>query len=189
MKTHSKKTKLKNIIRFLLLIICGAIIGFNVYFANANSLVGNKLPMPFGYGAAVVLSGSMEPELSKGDLIVVKETDSFDIKDVVVYQDGQSLVVHRIIEINENEITTKGDANNTADKPIESSLIKGKVVFSVPYAGSIVEFIKTPIGTILIIALAIILLEVPRLKEKQKDADELEKIKEEIRKLKSENES
>ena len=41
----------------------------------------------------------------------------------------------------------------------------------------------------ILIALAIILLEVPRLKEKQKDADELEKIKEEIRKLKSENES
>lgn len=188
MKKHSQNSKFKNVMRFVLLIICGAIIGFNVYFANANGLVGNKLPMPFGYGAAVVLSGSMEPELSKGDLIIVKETESFDVNKVVVYQDGNSLVVHRIIETNDTEVITKGDANNTADKPIEKTRIKGEVVFSVPCIGTIVEFIKTPIGTILIIALAILLMEIPRLKDKQKDADEIEKIKEEIRKLKSENE-
>ena len=188
MKRQSKDFKLKKVVRFTLLIVCGAIIGFNVYFANANGLVGNKLPMPFGYGAAVVLSGSMEPELSKGDLIIVKETESFDVNQVVVYQDGNSLVVHRIIEMNDTEVITKGDANNTADKPIEKTRIKGEVVFSVPCIGNIVEFIKTPIGTILIIALAILLMEIPRLKDKQKDADEIEKIKEEIRKLKSENE-
>ncbi len=186
LKKHSKSSRLKNIIRVLLLVVCGTIIGFNVYLANANGLVGNKLPMPFGYGAAVVLSGSMEPELSKGDLIIVKETDSFSMNQVVVYQDGNSLVVHRIIELNDGSVTTKGDANNTLDDPIETSRISGEVVLSFPYVGNIVEFIKTPIGTIIVIALAIILMELPRLKEKQKDIDELEKIKEEIRKLKDE---
>ena len=186
LKKHSKSSRLKNIIRVLLLVVCGTIIGFNVYLANANGLVGNKLPMPFGYGAAVVLSGSMEPELSKGDLIIVKETDSFSMNQVVVYQDGNSLVVHRIIELNDGSVTTKGDANNTLDDPIETSRISGEVVLSFPYVGNIVEFIKTPIGTIIVITLAIILMELPRLKEKQKDIDELEKIKEEIRKLKDE---
>lgn len=186
LKKHSKSSRLKNIIRVLLLVVCGTIIGFNVYLANANGLLGNKLPMPFGYGAAVVLSGSMEPELSKGDLIIVKETDSFSMNQVVVYQDGNSLVVHRIIELNDGSVTTKGDANNTLDDPIETSRISGEVVLSFPYVGNIVEFIKTPIGTIIVIALAIILMELPRLKEKQKDIDELEKIKEEIRKLKDE---
>lgn len=187
MKEHSKNSKLKNGIRVVLLIICGAIIGFNVYLANANGLVGNKLPMPLGYGVAVVLSGSMEPELSKGDLIIVRETESYDINEVVVYQDGNSLVVHRIIEINETEVITKGDANNTADQPIEKSRLKGEVVCSVPYVGSIVEFMKTPVGTILMIACAILLMEIPRFKDKQKDADEIEKIKEEIRRLKGDN--
>ena len=186
LKKHSKSYRLKNIIRVLLLVVCGTIIGFNVYLANANGLVGNKLPMPFGYGAAVVLSGSMEPELSKGDLIIVKQTDSFSMNQVVVYQDGNSLVVHRIIELNDGSVTTKGDANNTLDDPIETSRISGEVVLSFPYVGNIVEFIKTPIGTIIVIALAIILMELPRLKEKQKDIDEIEKIKEEIRKLKDE---
>lgn len=186
LKKHSKSSRFKNIIRVLLLIVCGTVIGFNVYLANANGLVGNKLPMPFGYGAAVVLSGSMEPELSKGDLIIVKQTDLFSMNQVVVYQDGNSLVVHRIIELNDDSVTTKGDANNTPDDPIETSRISGEVVLAIPYAGNIVEFIKTPVGTIIVIALAILLMELPRLKEKQKDIDEIEKIKEEIRKLKDE---
>ena len=64
-------------------------IGFNVYLANAYGLVGNQLPMPFGYGAAVVLSGSMEPEFSEGDLILIKETKDYLKKfkiNLVVYQ-------------------------------------------------------------------------------------------------------
>ena len=185
MKEHSKKKTLKNLIRFSLLILCGAILGFNIYSANANSLVGNKLPTPFGYGAAVVLSGSMEPKLSKGDLIIVKETNSYDCEDIVVFQDGNSLVVHRIIEKADEEVITKGDANNTDDGAIAISRIKGEVVFSVPYAGTAIEFIKSPVGTILIIALAILLLEIPRFKERKKDTEEIEKIKEEIRKLKN----
>lgn len=185
MKKHSKKAAFKNLIRFSLLILCGAVLGFNIYSANANSLVGNKLPTPFGYGAAVVLSGSMEPELSKGDLIIVKETNSYNCEDIVVFQDGNSLVVHRIIEKSDEEVITKGDANNTDDGAIAISRIKGEVVFSVPYAGTAIEFIKSPVGTILIIALAILLLEIPRFKERKKDTEEIEKIKEEIRKLKN----
>lgn len=184
MKEHSNKKALKKLIRFFLLILCGAILGFNIYSANANSLVGNQLPMPFGYGAAVVLSGSMEPELSKGDLIVVKKTDSYEHNEVVVFQDVQSLVVHRIIEINGSTVVTKGDANNIADDPIDVSRISGEVVCAIPYAGTFVEFVKTPIGTILIIGLAVLLLEIPRFQEKKKDIEELEKIKEEIRQLK-----
>ena len=74
----NKKIVIKKIFRIVVIAVCGAILGFNIYNANASSLVGNKLPMPFGYGAAVVLSGSMEPEMSKGYLIFVKETNKFE---------------------------------------------------------------------------------------------------------------
>ena len=134
------------------------------------------------------MSGSMEPELSKGDLIIVKETDDVAVKEVVVYQDGNSLVVHRIIDIKDQEITTKGDANNTADAPITKADIKGEVVCAIPFVGSVVQGMKTPVGIIVAVALAIFLLEAPRIREKQKDTDELEAIKAEIRKLKYENE-
>ncbi len=180
-----KKFSIKSLLRLLLLILCGTVLGVNVYYANAGSLVGDKLPMPFGYGAAVVLSGSMEPELSVDDLIVVKRADEYREKDVVVFQDGGSLVVHRIIALDGESATTKGDANNAADRPIELSRIKGKVVFTVPYIGKLVDFLKSPIGTLCVIAAAIALVELPRLREKKKDDEERQKIIDEIEKLKN----
>ena len=189
MKQFSKPKKLKGVFRLLLLILCGVILGVNVYLANANSLVGNQLPMPFGYGATVVLSGSMEPEFSKGDLIVVNETDTYEVNDIVVFQDGNSLVVHRIINIDGETITTKGDANKSADEPINISAVKGKVLFWIPYAGSVVGFLKTPVGIICIIAAAVALIEIPRRNEKKKDDEERQKIIEEIERFKKDRES
>ena len=175
----------KNTMRLLLLVVCGITIGINVYLANANSLVGNQLPMPFGYGLAVVLSGSMEPELSIGDLLFVKETEDYKENDIVVFQEGNTLIVHRVIEIDGETITTKGDANNIADEPINISSVKGKMWFCVPYVGKIVEFLKTPVGTFGMIAAAIALVEIPRRNEKRKDEREHQKIIDEINHLKS----
>lgn len=184
-----RRFSVKNVLRLLLIIICGAVIGTNLYMTNAKKLVGNQLPMPFGYGAAVVLSGSMEPEFSIGDLIVVKETTDYKEKDIVVYQEGAILVVHRILSMDGETVITKGDANNAADDPIDVSVIKGKVLFSIPYAGTIVSMIKTPVGTLIIAGLAIALVEIPRRREKKKDDEERDKILEEIKRLKEEQEN
>ena len=183
-----KKFPLKAAVRLLLLVLCGAALGVNLYMANAKSLVGDRLPMPFGYGAAVVLSGSMEPELSVDDLIVVAERGSFAVGDVVVYQDGGSLVVHRVIAIDEAGITTKGDANNSPDEPIDPALIKGTVIFHVPGVGVAVRFLKSPIGIACLIAAVIALLEIPRRREKKADDAKKQAILDEIKRLKDEME-
>lgn len=176
---------IKSVLRIVLIVLLGAILGIRIYSLNAETLVGEKMPMPFGYGAAVVLSGSMEPEMSVGDLILVKKAENFEINDIVVFQDGHSLVVHRIIEINDKEIITQGDANNTADDPIQKTDIKGTVVLCVPNAGDAVSLLKSPIGTFCIIAVAILLIEIPRRKEKKKDDEEKQKIIDEIKRLKN----
>ena len=175
----------KNIGRILLLAVCGAVLGVNVYMANASKLLGEELPMPFGVGAAVVLSGSMEPEFSTGDLIVVRQADSYRVDDIVVFQEGRSLVVHRIVEMDGDTVTTKGDANNASDPPIEAAAIKGRVLFHIPGAGNVVQFLKTPVGTILVIVAAIALVEIPRRRELQQDDEERKKIIDEINRLKN----
>lgn len=187
MKQFSKfPVRLKTVARWLCLALCGLVLGLNVYQANANSLVGNQLPMPFGYGAAVVLSGSMEPAFSAGDLIVVKRTDRYELRDIVVFQDGNSLVVHRIVDMDGETVTTQGDANQIADQPVSRSAVKGKVLFWIPYAGRVAEFLKTPVGTIAVLAAAIALIEIPRRNEQKKDDEERQKILEEIERLKKE---
>lgn len=180
------KIKMKDILRLLILVICGTVLGVNVYLANARNLVGNQMPMPFGYGAAVVLSGSMEPELSVGDLILVKESDEIEVNDIVVYQDMSSLVVHRVIDVQDNLITTQGDANNVSDEPMDISLVKGVVFFCIPGVGTLVNFLKTPVGIVLTILLAILLVEIPRRNEMKQDDEERQKLIDEINELKKE---
>jgi len=186
MKKIKGEFKAVDIFRTLILILCGLIIGINVYSANASNLVGEQLPMPFGYGGAVVLSGSMEPELSVGDLIIVKEDTSLKEKDIIVFQDGRSLVVHRIVSMTEDTIVTKGDANNVEDHPISIEDVKGEMVFSVPFVGKLVNALKTPVGVVLTLILAIALIEIPRRREMAQDDEERQKIIEEIERLKKE---
>lgn len=181
-----KKKKFMGLLRILILIVCGTALGVNMYMFNAKRLVGNEMPMPFGYGAAVVLSGSMEPTLSTGDLIVVKEQPEYAINDVVVFQDNSGLVVHRIIAINGEYVVTQGDANNVADTPVSIESLKGVMVAAIPYMGTFANILKTPVGTVALIALAIFTMESSFRKEKEKDNEERQKIIEEIKRLKDE---
>ena len=178
--------KLKTIGRVLLIVFVSLVLGINVYTWNAQSLMGNALPMPFGHGAAVVLTGSMEPTISTKDLIFVSEQAEYAVDDIVVYQSGSMLVVHRVVAIDSETVTTKGDANQTADEPVSLSAIKGRVVGTLPGIGALVKLLKTPVATVILVAGAVALMELSYRKDKQQSSDELEKIKEEIRKLKDE---
>ena len=177
------------VLRTLFLLAVSLIFGINIYNWNARSLTGNTMPMPFGVGGAVVLSGSMEPAISVDDLIIVKAADSFEVGDVIVYQSGKIQVVHRIVAMDGETVTTRGDANNTDDNPVELSQVKGRVIAVIPYVGKLVRQLKTPPVTILLIIAAVATVELPYIKEKEQKEEELERIKEEIRRLKEEQES
>lgn len=184
-----KHKKLKALLRRLLLVVLGLILGVNAYLANARGIVGNSLPMPFGVGAAVVLSGSMEPTLSKGDLIFVRQADTAELGDVVVYQAENSLIVHRVVTKSGDTLVTQGDANNAPDDPIDAAQIKGVVVFSVPYIGTALDLLKTPGGIIAVLVLAFALVELSFRREKEADEAKLQAVKDEIRRLKAEQEN
>ena len=166
----------------------GLILGVNAYLANAREIVGNQLPMPFGYGLANVLSGSMEPTFSKGTLLLVKKESSYKTGDIVVYQTDRELIVHRIIEIDGDVVVTQGDANNAADQPFEKEQIKGVVIGWIPFLGNVAGILKTPAGILLVLVCAFLLIEGSFRKQREADDRELEAIKEEIRRLKEEKE-
>lgn len=174
----------RGILRVLLFAVLSLVIGVNLYTWNAKRVVGNALPMPLGYGVAVVLSGSMEPTLYIDDLVVIKATKDFNVGDVIIYQTGSSLVIHRVKSIDGETVITKGDANNTEDEPIEMSVVKGKLVHTIRGAGTVTRIIRSPFVIILIILLAIVLLEMGYSKEKKEDDDDLDKLRDEIERLK-----
>lgn len=185
-RNEKKKKPKKAILRIVLIVIAACVIGVNVYGINSARLAGDDLPMPFGFGAAVVLSGSMEPALSVGDLIFVVAQDNYAVGDIVVYRDGSSSVTHRIVAMDGDSVTTQGDANNIQDDAIALTQIKGKVAFSLPLVGYLVNIIKTPLGTLVILALAVFLLERSFRADRERDRRQLDSVRAEIEKLKKE---
>lgn len=183
-KHQKKKTVKKTVLRYIVFSIIGIVLGLFVYTQNAKGLLKDKMPMPFGYGMSVVLSGSMEDRLSVDDLVIIKAADNYNVNDIVLYQDGNSLIIHRIIEIDGDTVTTKGDANNVADEPINKSQIKGVLVYDIAKLGAVVNILKQPVFVILILAAAFLLTELSYRKEKDKDTEELDEIKAEIERLK-----
>lgn len=85
-----------------------------------------EVPTLGGYCPLIVLTGSMEPEISSGDMIICHTIEPSEVKtgDVISFFDpegnGLSVVTHRVVEIvQENgslSFRTKGDANNVEDK-------------------------------------------------------------------------
>lgn len=75
----------------------------------------------FRFGALVIATESMTGEINKGDMILYERYDDQQIREgqVIVFSDGQSRIVHRVVKIEniggELRYYTKGDANNTLD--------------------------------------------------------------------------
>jgi signal peptidase len=103
--------------------------------------------------ALTVLSGSMEPAFSPGDLIVVSgvnETNAKDLKvgDVITFMPNpgdSTLVTHRIIGKGAAadggvKFTTQGDANGAADDPVLAQQVRGKYLFHIPYLGYVSDW-------------------------------------------------
>ena len=63
------------------------------------------------------------------------------------------------------------------------------MVFSIPYAGAIVKALRSPVGIIVIILTAILLTEGSFRRKKESDENRIEEIKEEIRRLKAEQDN
>ncbi len=173
-------------LRRLLLVLAAVVLGTNVYLWNAHNLAGNALPMPFGYGVAVVLSGSMEPTLSVNDLVIIRETEQVEAGDVIVFQNGDELIIHRVVAATEEEIITRGDANDNDDSPITLDAVKGKLVVAIPEIGLIARGLKQPIVILLLLFGAVALTELSFRNEQKEAAGDLEEIRAEIARLKDE---
>lgn len=174
----------RNILHYMLLVLLASALGLGAYLMSAAGLGRNQLPMPFGVGLATVESNSMQPSFGRGDLLVVGEAAEPAVGDVVVYQDPTiGLVVHRVVALDGDLVTTQGDANNTADVPFDRSLIVGRVLAVVPALGLLVAALKTPAGVLVTLALALLLVELPYRRQRDDDEAERQRLRAEIEQL------
>lgn len=110
-------------------------------------LCGNK---PY-----IVLSGSMEPNIHTGSVCFINTKVPYeDIKvgDVIAFEAGSTMVTHRVVNISEEGIETKGDANDVSDAiTTTKGNYKGINWLSIPYLGYICQFMQTIKGKIIIV--------------------------------------
>lgn len=125
-------------------------------------LLGSRL---LGFRVFNIISGSMEPNYSVGDLIYVKEVDpsTIQVGDAITFVLNEDLVVatHRVVRIDaeKQHFYTKGDANETEDAaPVHFNNLIGVPKFSIPVLGHVSDFIQNPPGTYITIAFVAILV-------------------------------
>lgn len=168
---ETKKGRAKAILKRVIPLLLILLLGVQILWACLDARGGEKLAMPFGFGAAAVLSGSMEPTFSKGDMIVAYKTSELEIGDVVVFGMDGHLVVHRVIGLDGDTVTTQGDANNTPDPEFDRSAVSGVVAFWIPRAGDLVNTLKTPYGLALIAGVLLLIILLPGFLGKDEDEE------------------
>jgi len=127
---------------------------FIIIVALTLLLLSTFFPFKDWYQVKVVLSGSMEPTIPVGSVVVIKSDTNYIVGDVITFGPDtkeQIPVTHRIvgeqIEDGKTKFVTKGDANEGSDAGfIEQKAIIGKVKMHIPYFGYFLDFTKTPIG-------------------------------------------
>lgn len=149
----------KGIIKYTIFLILILVLAFNVYNYIARNILKRDLPTIGGYGVLEVISGSMEPTISIGDLIIINTKDNnYKVEDIVTFYDTNgSFVTHRIKEINGSNVVTKGDANNTQDEEFNSNKIVGKYVTKIDNLGILFKSLKSPLVMVLILAIGIVI--------------------------------
>ena len=161
--------KVTTIIGAVLCVILIPILIINITLIFKSYTAKDEVPKIGGYCPLIVLTGSMEPEISSGDLIIVKQIDGSDVKvgDVIAFFDpdgnGKSVLTHRVNQILDEggklSFKTKGDANNAEDRlAVDSDKIVGLYIRCIPGAGNAAMFMQTTAGLIICVILPLILL-------------------------------
>ncbi|MEX0755251.1 MAG: signal peptidase I [Actinomycetota bacterium] len=146
-----------------------AMVGLWIVFGLAAGFVlAITVPIVQGNRSLTVLSGSMEPAITTGDVVVVEQIPPLDarIGDIVSFRDPEDpsrLITHRVraMEVGDNEVTfvTKGDANTSVEQwRITPDGQIGRVVFRVPKIGYVLFYLRGSLGRLLLIVFPALLL-------------------------------
>ncbi len=157
------KENLKNVLILLLILI--------LLKVSYSKFIEKEYPVKlFGFAFLVVTTGSMEPEIDAGELVVIKENEEYKIGDIVTFVDQDDfLVTHRIVNLNEKSMITKGDNNDLLDEATNLRNIKGKVIAHSKVLGFFVLYLLKPLVFIYVIFLIILNIIRIFLKEESED--------------------
>ena len=197
--TLSNKKIIVNVIGIILCVILIPILFINCFLIVKGIANKNEVPSIGGNAPLIVLTGSMDPTIKAGDLIVTKKVDAKDVKvhDVISFFDpegnGSSIVTHRVIGIEIDETSgeiffrTQGDNNDIADMtPVSEKNLVGRWEGTRFWGlGYVVLFTQSTVGIIVIIAVIVAGIFVYMMIRKRIQDKETDSLKAELAALKA----
>ena len=127
----------------------------------------------FGFTIFEVTTGSMSGTIEINDVILVKITKDVKAGEIITFENKDEIITHRIVAEKDDELFTKGDANNSEDLPIKRDSVIGKVIKVFPKFGiwvkvlSDVKVIGSIIVTIVLFGMAVSSKKEEKHKEKK----------------------
>jgi len=150
--------------------------GLAVIILLMTAAVLTFLAPRFGWRVDAIFSGSMEPEIKVGSVVVTRpvEPETVRLGDIITFNSplSETPTTHRVVSVEEGSelcFQTRGDANEDADPAtVPAQNVLGKVCFHVPYFGYVSQFAKTPLGFMLLLCvpgLVIIVMEIRNVRQ------------------------
>ncbi len=129
-------------------------------------LLTTIVPIPGNFKVKIVKSGSMEPTIRTGGIVVIHPSTEYNVGDIITFgadTKTQIPTTHRIVSIDGTgplrAFQTKGDANDAPDpSPTHLSDVNGKMLLTIPYVGYILDLAKKPLGFALLVGVPALLI-------------------------------
>ncbi len=147
-------------IRFLFR-IASLLVSVAVALALVGVILFFVVPRVLQWDMQVVLSGSMEPAMPVGSVVLVRPVDpeAVALGDIITFrqQGSPDFVTHRVVEVvNEESLSfrTRGDANEEPDTSlVPADALRGRVWVTIPYLGYVAQHVRQPWGFLLLVGL------------------------------------
>ena len=157
------KKKIKKTINIIEYVILFTVIFVNIILVFESVHNPSKTPSIFGKKAFVIISGSMIPEIQIGDVVIVKDTETVNINDVIAFRKDSSVIVHRLVNKMNVKGTimyqTKGDNNNIADSELVAPKdVEGVMIGKIPFIGKIIMWIYNNLSVFIVIVILLIVM-------------------------------
>jgi signal peptidase len=159
---------LKRLLKVLNVVLTVALVGVvlsTIFLAISARRSSDSIPTVSGNKVLTVLSGSMEPKIHTGDVIIVKPllaSDEVREGDIITFRTQEKadmLITHRVVGVvsvngKAAAYVTKGDSNDSQDlSTVGRDQLVGRYSWRVPYFGYVASFLRKPVGIVLVIIL------------------------------------
>ncbi|MDP2919852.1 MAG: signal peptidase I [Dehalococcoidia bacterium] len=111
------------------------------------------------FGLYFVKSGSMRPVINPGDIVITGPVGEVRTGNIITFEQGEAIVTHRVIAIENGKLRTKGDANEDPDTdPLTLNRVQGKYLLKIPFIGYINSFVSNRQGWFVVIIIPTVVL-------------------------------